>query len=578
MLRRQEAIRTQHLAGNANVAGHIGVDGAQPGMDGFAAVSQIAQTKFLWIATDLVGELVHLGFDRKRNLRSAQSAIGACRHRVCVNRQAIDLHVGKTIGSDDAIGRLAADHGAVFRIGAGIEMNGGLLGNELAIRIHGGANIHARIVRARGQKSFLDAELQFHGPRNLPRTCGRERLDFRVGLAAVTAAHEGHNYAHAIERQIENFGEIVTHHEGMLRRGINRQLAPGIVIGDGHVRFHGVGVDHGEIKFAFDDVRGGSEGGIHVSPLHVHSLANICFAPRENIEIVEAAKGAADVIHSVNEHGAGRERAGDVEHRCQLVVSDLDFVERFLGAQLVFGYDRGHRLAHESHFADGQQRMILNGMAVVGMQSAEIISGENVDDSGLAPGLGGVYGENLGMRKRAAQKFGPGHAFESNVAGVSGASRHLGHTIAREGRNDSRRRSFSRRSCLYHSRIAPICFHVFPQFRGGLPDRFQYPQIARAAAQVAAHVGDDFFVGGMRVFFQQRFGREDHPRRAEAALKSKLIEKGLLQRMKPAGAIGESFDGGDALIADLVGEIGAGADGKAVDEHGTTATDLRLAG
>jgi len=152
------------------------------------------------------------------------------------------------------------------------------------------------------------------------------------------------------------------------------------------------------------------------------------------IEIVEAAKSAADVVHAMNEHGAWRERARNIKHRRQLCVLDFDFVERLLRARLIFADDCSHRLADKSNLADGQQGMIFYGVAIIRMKRAEIICREHVNDSRLALGLGNVDGENFGVRKRAAEQLGPGHAFESNVACVGGASRHLGHAIgARNG-------------------------------------------------------------------------------------------------------------------------------------------------
>ena len=66
VLRRQRAIRPQRFGGDANVAGNVGIDGAQARMNGLAAMSQIAQTEFLRIAADLVGQLVHLRFHREK--------------------------------------------------------------------------------------------------------------------------------------------------------------------------------------------------------------------------------------------------------------------------------------------------------------------------------------------------------------------------------------------------------------------------------------------------------------------------------------------------------------------------------
>src|SRR5579859_4653919 len=146
MLRRQRAIRAQRLGGNANVAGNVRIDGAQPRMNGLAAVGQIAKAEFLRIAADFEGEFVHLRFHGEGDLRRAQATIGTCGNRVRVDCKAVDLHVGKTIRTDDAIGRFAANHRTIFRIRSGIQMNGGLLGKEFAIAIGGGADVNARIV------------------------------------------------------------------------------------------------------------------------------------------------------------------------------------------------------------------------------------------------------------------------------------------------------------------------------------------------------------------------------------------------------------------------------------------------
>ena len=98
------------------------------------------------IAADFEGQFVHLRFYGESDLRRAQAAIGACGNGVRVDCQAVDLDVGKTIRTDDAVGRFAAHHRTVFRIRSGIQMNGGLLGNKFAIAIGGGADVNARIV------------------------------------------------------------------------------------------------------------------------------------------------------------------------------------------------------------------------------------------------------------------------------------------------------------------------------------------------------------------------------------------------------------------------------------------------
>src|SRR5207302_9109618 len=126
----------------------------------------------------------------------------------------------------------------------------------------------------------------------------------------------------------------------------------------------------------------------------------------------------------------------------------LDFFQRLLRAQLLFADDCSYRLADESNLADGQQGMILHGMAIVRAKRAEIISRDYVNDSRLALCFGNVDRENLGVRKRAAQKLGPGHSFESNVACVGGASSDLGHPICTRNGMIHNRKGF---------RVALVC-------------------------------------------------------------------------------------------------------------------------
>jgi hypothetical protein len=56
----------------------------------------------------------------------------------------------------------------------------------------------------------------------------------------------------------------------------------------------------------------------------------------------------------------------------------------------------------------------------------------------------------------------------------------------------------------------------------------------------------DFLLSRRRISVQEGLGREDHARRAIAALNSPLLDKGLLNRVESM-ARGQTFDGGDGL-------------------------------
>ena len=100
-------------------------------------------------------------------------------------------------------------------------------------------------------------------------------------------------------------------------------------------------------------------------------------------------------------------------------------------------------------------------------------------------------------------------------------------------------------------------------FGGGAHDRLLDPRIGHAAAEIAVHMRDHFFLGGIGILGEQRSRLHDLAGLAVAALRNLLGDPCLLQRMIALGA--EAFDGGD-LLADGVADRGlAGSYGFAVD-------------
>ena len=87
-----------------------------------------------------------------------------------------------------------------------------------------------------------------------------------------------------------------------------------------------------------------------------------------------------------------------------------------------------------------------------------------------------------------------------------------------------------------------------------------------AAAQVARQTDADFFFRRRRVATEQRGGRHDHARRAEATLHPTLVEQSLLQRMQFV-ADHHTLDGHDRAIGGLGSEVRARVDRLTVDQH-----------
>src|SRR5690606_24354208 len=94
--------------------------------------------------------------------------------------------------------------------------------------------------------------------------------------------------------------------------------------------------------------------------------------------------------------------------------------------------------------------------------------------------------------------------------------------------------------------------------------------VAGTAAQIAREPVASLFLGGIGVAIEQRLGRDQHPRRADAALERRMLEEFLLQRME-LGAFRHALDRLDRLAVHLGAEDEAGAHQAAVDRHAARA-------
>src|SRR3954454_4821014 len=100
--------------------------------------------------------------------------------------------------------------------------------------------------------------------------------------------------------------------------------------------------------------------------------------------------------------------------------------------------------------------------------------------------------------------------------------------------------------------------------------------VAGAAADLAGDRPADLLFRRVRVLREERARRQHHPGRAEPALEAVLLLEPLLERVQAAGG-SEALDGRDLAAVRLDGEVGAGLDRRAVDEHGAGAASRRVA-
>src|SRR5207249_8219732 len=126
------------------------------------------------------------------------------------------------------------------------------------------------------------------------------------------------------------------------------------------------------------------------------------------------------------------------------------------------------------------------------------------------------------------------------------------------------------------SRHSWTLFLLLPHQTGGPADRFQNRTVAGAAAKVAIHVAHNLGARRFGVLFNERRGRKDHSRRAEAALKCELIEERLLDGVKPL-AVTYPLDRRDPPSPGFISKVCARAHRQAVNESGASTAHLDLA-
>src|SRR6184192_2543747 len=88
--------------------------------------------------------------------------------------------------------------------------------------------------------------------------------------------------------------------------------------------------------------------------------------------------------------------------------------------------------------------------------------------------------------------------------------------------------------------------------------------VPRAPAEVAGQPESDLVLRRVRRALEEGFAGDQEARRADAALKRRMLEESLLQRMQRL-ALGHALDRLDAPAADLAAQHEAGTDQAAVE-------------
>src|SRR4029079_10424651 len=107
-------------------------------------------------------------------------------------------------------------------------------------------------------------------------------------------------------------------------------------------------------------------------------------------------------------------------------------------------------------------------------------------------------------------------------------------------------------------------------------DRFEHAGVGAAPADVAREACLRLLGCRLRVLLEQRHGRDDEARRAEAAHEAVGLAQGLLHRMQHR-PLSEALDRADRTALHLDGQMRAGVDRPAVGHHRARAAGSAVA-
>jgi hypothetical protein len=121
----------------------------------------------------------------------------------------------------------------------------------------------------------------------------------------------------------------------------------------------------------------------------------------------------------VQDRRVGGHRLDGVEDGGQLLVVDLDEVERLLRGVLVDGGDGGDALADEADAAAGEDGHVAQEGAVD--SAVDVLAGDDRVDAGEGRGGGGVDAADESVGVGAVEHLAPEDAGQGEVGGVDGA-------------------------------------------------------------------------------------------------------------------------------------------------------------
>ena len=360
----------------------------------------------------------------------------------------------------------------------------------------------------------------------------------------------------------------------------------GIWVADHMVIWAAGGVDHH--RAGFHERR--NEALLPEGALHEHfGVADGLFdvAARAGLRGVEGPDGA-DVgteigVHQVRAVGG---RGREIEHHRQVVVVDVDLLERVLRFVGAAGHHDGDGFAGEVHRVHRERgcgrRLHVFGDLPCAWQAAllggEVGAGEDRDDAGHAARGAGVDTGDAGVRDGTAQDRQMLHPGQHDVVGPPGAAGdQMLVFLTQPGPADFGFGGGGHRTPPAVSAFAASLITASPDDGGAAAQplrrilhRADDVLVSGAAAQVAFQAVPHRLVVRIGFLGEQVERLHDHAGRAEAALQRMVVAERFLDGVQ-LPVPGQAFDGEDVAAVGLHGEHRAGLDAVAVQVNGARA-------
>ena len=194
----------------------IAVHAALAGHEGLAQVDQVLAAHLVGIDAEPVRDHVDLGFAGPARLGAAEAAERAGRRRVGHHAIAVGLDVPIAVGAGNAVAGLLGDQRAAVGIGARIEQDFALPGNQRPILHRAGLHLEDRGVLGVGEEAFLQGHAEAHRPPGEARQGESDRFGLAAVLAAEAAADIGHPHGNPVLGQAEDAGDLLAHGKRVL--------------------------------------------------------------------------------------------------------------------------------------------------------------------------------------------------------------------------------------------------------------------------------------------------------------------------------------------------------------------------